>query len=260
MDSIICWLSAISNWLESHNGAITAIGTIAIAAFTWRLWFSTKRLWEEAVKAGKTAEEAADAAQGTAKAVQALVTGNRARIFIEYISTSRVKRHHNPDNYMMEVKFRIKNYGFTPAVIDMIELDAYWIDGNEIYEPDPSIEEHKIFRQIDVDGFGDPPNTFLPIQNHVGGRIPSVTNWEHQTIIGSDHGSCNVTVNFTFRRHNIVETNRTDGRISGEIWFHCVVRYRDIYGVDRETGYYTEIGAVTWAPSKSLNDKYNYWK
>jgi len=33
-------------WLESHNGAVTALATIAIAAFTGTLWWSTHRLWQ----------------------------------------------------------------------------------------------------------------------------------------------------------------------------------------------------------------------
>jgi hypothetical protein len=33
-------------WLESHKGAVTALATIAIAAFTGTLWWSTHRLWQ----------------------------------------------------------------------------------------------------------------------------------------------------------------------------------------------------------------------
>src|SRR5450759_299827 len=79
METFICWLQNVSAWLESHNGAITAITTAFMAVFTWRLWVSTNKLWEEAKNSGVTASTAANAAKKSAKiAGNALIVGQRA--------------------------------------------------------------------------------------------------------------------------------------------------------------------------------------
>ena len=39
-------MSNLVEWLETHDGAITALATIAIAGFTYTLYRSTEKLWK----------------------------------------------------------------------------------------------------------------------------------------------------------------------------------------------------------------------
>lgn len=45
--ALFFWLQ-IGKFFDDHGGAVSAISTIVIAVFTWRLWYSTDKLWREA--------------------------------------------------------------------------------------------------------------------------------------------------------------------------------------------------------------------
>ena len=49
-----------NRWLEITFIGITALATILLAVFTWRLWVSTDRLWEEAKAASGIAKKSSD--------------------------------------------------------------------------------------------------------------------------------------------------------------------------------------------------------
>src|SRR6266545_2419017 len=51
------------NFTIDKPEAITALATLVIAFFTWRLWWSTDKLWAETKAAGITATIAANAAK-----------------------------------------------------------------------------------------------------------------------------------------------------------------------------------------------------
>jgi hypothetical protein len=50
----------LANIVDAHNGAFTALATIAIASFNWTLWQSTEKLWIAGEKQRKLAEETAE--------------------------------------------------------------------------------------------------------------------------------------------------------------------------------------------------------
>lgn len=82
METLICWFSVLSAWLESHNGAIVAVATVVIALFTVALSTSTKRLWNEAKRTSTVAYRAARTAKRSADIAEfAMVAGERAYVF-----------------------------------------------------------------------------------------------------------------------------------------------------------------------------------
>jgi hypothetical protein len=113
MGKVIFWCWAISNFLESHSAAITAIATVFIATFTIALACSTKRLW-------KATKDTAKAARDNAEALPAI---ERAYLFVD-VELRQEERFH-----AREVIIKIYNGGKTPATnmrayADVIESDT----------------------------------------------------------------------------------------------------------------------------------------
>jgi hypothetical protein len=108
MGKVICWLSTISNFLEGHSGAITAVATALIAVFTVALAYSTKRLW-------KATKETAEAALKTA---EALPTVERAYLFVNKVTDAPEE-----GTDKQQVQIWLRNAGKTPATIRRIYED-----------------------------------------------------------------------------------------------------------------------------------------
>ena len=51
--AFIGWLAASFDFLDAHDGAITAIATAFIALFTFTLYRSTDKLWQDAKETGE---------------------------------------------------------------------------------------------------------------------------------------------------------------------------------------------------------------
>lgn len=111
MGTIVCWLRNISEWLESHNGAITAIATIFMAVFTWRLWVSTNRLWQSGERALTQTERAFVFLDGFNVE---LTTAKDANTSTDYLPEEYKSR---PEFYITRfaVQPRWKNSGNTPV-------------------------------------------------------------------------------------------------------------------------------------------------
>jgi hypothetical protein len=141
-----------AGFLDAHNGTLTGIATVAVAAFTYSLWRVTSRqarltrqlaestdtaaraAQETAAITGKLAEStemAAKAAQESAAAIPAL---ERAYIFIEIephglrdirerltrdpkVIVVREMTRDNTDQTASTLWFHLANHGKTPAVI-----------------------------------------------------------------------------------------------------------------------------------------------
>jgi hypothetical protein len=94
-------VSVVGKFLERNDGAITAVSTIIIAVFTWRLWWSTDKLWGEAKRTSAIAESA-------------LIIPQRA-----YLCAVRYKPEAVSDpNGIIEWRFTVdvENTGNTPAI------------------------------------------------------------------------------------------------------------------------------------------------
>jgi len=145
----------IGGFIDNHERAITAAATIAIAAFTWALWLSTRRLWQETKAASGIAKDSAEAALKTATVM-------------EHSERAYVKMTHLPpglrfgQNQEYWVQMRIKNYGRTPArVTTRCMCIKYFAPG----ENPPSIPDYS------RDGVIDTVGAFLVSDDHIGNQL-----------------------------------------------------------------------------------------
>jgi len=111
---------SITRWIDRHNGFVTAIATVFIAAFTLALIFANRKLWKVSREHSKHLEasvaiskEAADAATNSAKVAEtALHVAERAYLRINNfeVVNFRISQHLN-------IRYEIHNVGHTPAEI-----------------------------------------------------------------------------------------------------------------------------------------------
>jgi hypothetical protein len=126
----------LSAFVEAHNGAFTALATIAIAGFTLTLKWSTDKLWlagerqfeharEQAVQElarireqMKIAQQSADAASRQAKVAEAALSQlERPYVFIFNVSRLKVQELEESDDVWLSVTYSVANYGKIPAII-----------------------------------------------------------------------------------------------------------------------------------------------
>lgn len=131
MKIVACWFITISNFLESHSGAITAAATVFIAGFTIALARSTKKLWKEATSASEIAKRTADAATIAANAAKksadlaerSLTNLERPYVFVNNVWDFDIGPRTDTDGkseYFPSIKYSVSNHGRLPAIIDNI--------------------------------------------------------------------------------------------------------------------------------------------
>lgn len=112
-------LLIFGEFIERHEGAITALATIAIAAFTGTLWFATKKMMEggerQIVVAG-------DAAKAVKKSADAMIAIERPRVII-----SKTAIHETIDEELgypiLICQYRYKNFGKSPAIMENYSIN-----------------------------------------------------------------------------------------------------------------------------------------
>jgi hypothetical protein len=138
-------LNAVMGWLDSHNGTLTALATLVVAAFTAALWRSTSKLWKEANRASEISRRAAQAAEKSADASVALLRDvERPWIVLEGALVRRREMGFEdepllPNNFF--IKFKFRNVGRTPAMIDDVVVEL--ADKREI-GPEPTFTERSL--------------------------------------------------------------------------------------------------------------------
>lgn len=122
----------IGAFLDTYNGVITAIATIAIACFTWTLYRSSERMWKITNISAKAARRSANAAKSAAHALPII---ERAYVYPIIDSPGTLQQCiidatafylgdpqtiDNPCDSTTCITFRIKNYGKTPAILKTV--------------------------------------------------------------------------------------------------------------------------------------------
>jgi hypothetical protein len=122
MRTIICWVVEISRALERHDGLLTAIATIVIAAFTFILALATIKLWRETKNAGRVA----------LKTAESLVLSERAYVKMSHLSKGLVSidlpDEINKTRKGYRIMIQVKNFGRTPATITDVVLTKRVLD------------------------------------------------------------------------------------------------------------------------------------
>jgi len=118
------------NFVIDEPEVLTALATIIMAVFTWRLWWSTDKLWKEAKAASEIARKSARAALIQASTMRSAERG--------YAKIS----HCNPLNLevisdSLRFQMEIKNWGRTPIQVTHVFLSTYVVDVGDPLPPKP---------------------------------------------------------------------------------------------------------------------------
>jgi hypothetical protein len=108
----------IAKFFDDHHGLVTALATIAIGAFTFTLWRSTRELWTVT----KIAAEYIPAVEGAY--VYVLLKKETLDEDFQMIETGKIR----PD-FMIEIRVSLKNFGKTPAVIERFSAILSYVSG-----------------------------------------------------------------------------------------------------------------------------------
>ncbi|WP_156824735.1 hypothetical protein [Methylocystis rosea] len=109
---------ALGSFVESHNGAITAIASIAVAVFTWTLWQSSEKMWIVTKIAADAAELSAKAAIGVELPILGIDAPDLNRIDAPVPKDGpygSANLEGLPDRYSVISWMHLRNAGRTPA-------------------------------------------------------------------------------------------------------------------------------------------------
>jgi hypothetical protein len=139
MEIMRCWLSVVSDWLEAHSGAVTAVATVFIAWFTIALAYSTKRLWREAKLSSRIANKAAIAAKKSADvSEQIMLKAQRAFVAMKNFETTMFYTDEGVKGCYLSAKWT--NTGITTAVHCNAGITFEVVDGEPksiVFTKDP---------------------------------------------------------------------------------------------------------------------------
>jgi hypothetical protein len=215
--------ACVGEFTETNNGAIAALATIMVGVFTFTLWRTTARLWQTSRDQARhmersvvSGEKAADAARDSA---DALAQTERAVVFVVYADDNvgeeenRLRKVMNDNNLSEDAarnefrslriaaRYRLKNYGKTPAFLGAIEHNMIVA---EILPDDP---------------------TYLPNMHVMPERVLS-SGGETITIVCQ----CTFERAFDLARDALSQRDKF-------VWFFGRATYKDITGGDYEHGF-----------------------
>jgi len=135
--------SIIRNWIATNSDLLTAVATIAIAFFTFTLWWATSKMMKVAQEQSRDmktsidiAKKAADAAKQSADALPAI---ERAYVFVKARlnpsnkdSVDIIGFGQNQATELIPIELIATNHGKTPAILMNIHRFADVFDDIEI--------------------------------------------------------------------------------------------------------------------------------
>ena len=118
----------LGGFVETYNGAFTALATIAVAAFTWTLWQSNEKMWKITRVATRATMRSAEAAQGASKtAEKAFTLLERPRVLP--LKVSPISEAVLVNGAIARfITFSIGNYGKVPALVHRVTASFHLIE------------------------------------------------------------------------------------------------------------------------------------
>ncbi len=138
MDTIVHWIVTIIDVIEDHEAAITAIATVFLAVFTWRLWVSTNKLWGESRAASTIAKTSADAAKKAAEVAEsALLNVERPYLLItaSAFNIGAKTTDGTGSFYHPTIRYSVSNHGKLPAIIEMVYAEIIHAPDEQLSDP-----------------------------------------------------------------------------------------------------------------------------
>jgi hypothetical protein len=238
---------AVGEFLDSHNGAVGAVATIVIAAFTVLLAVRTGSLFKETAGLREAADsqrddtlqliaatkDAADAAKRSADvAERMLVDAERPYLFVFGVARFKYAKDSEWGESAF-VEYTVANYGRTPAIIEDARADFLIPGVGTIDNVGPVLEDHPLFIVPII-----APGTIRgPIEHHRW----SVTN--------VDNPESHVELKFT--RMQIEDGTEEVTPILKDkesLYFRVVLRYRGPFTKGHETSacWLYRVGSFEW--------------
>jgi hypothetical protein len=245
-------------WASVGVGIATLIAAVVAAFVAYWAYTAASNAVFEAQKQTAQAVRQADAAVSGNDISRA---ANRAWLFVEFVSRDRFERTDRTPRFNIDITFKITNFGQAPAIIESLESHMFWnsnIPG--FYEPDPIID--KTYQEDLFGGLIEPTRNIMIADQHPfrSGDASSFNRVAtNQIIVKGGAGELHLIFNgnYKFQRPAV-----TGGFASNNILFFCIIHYKDVHGLNGETGYYARIdasGRGTLRPTPE-HEKYNYWK
>jgi hypothetical protein len=114
----------VGNFTDKNNGAIVALATVALSAFTFILWRATSQLWRTSQEHARHVERSIELSK------EALVTTQRAFVFLNELDPDYSFRT-NPEYSVKRliIKPQWRNSGKTP--LRSMTVNVNWIDRSD---------------------------------------------------------------------------------------------------------------------------------
>lgn len=176
-------------------------------------------------------------------------TAGRAYLFIkpEFVmeDTQSIGPNAARDTYRPSIRFSIKNFGQTPAIITAIKTHLYLTNGMATDDPpEPDSAEGKA--SVDLGRPDIRPTDFINSRSDFTTIDSTGENPARIVFVGGDE-SGSLTATFLFLKRRKLQWG----------WFYCEVVYQDIFSELRHTWLYARVGGTGFSYPKS--EKYNHW-
>jgi|HubBroStandDraft_4_1064222.scaffolds.fasta_scaffold26042_4 hypothetical protein len=236
MQSLYQVISDFGNFLEAHNGAISAISAAFVAAFTFTLWRSTVKLWrtsrEQSIhieRSAKASNVAADAAGQSARVAQDALLKLERPFLLPSLQVFGFEARRDERSRTF-IRFELSNFGRTPAIVTHRVVG--WVHSDGPPELPPLRDEDRI------------PQMVLPPNDRYAGEHTALAEITYRDIPG---------VKSEYTDTVVLQPAYPDGR---DIFFLYVFGYEDIFGNMHETARCWKYEIFVFRPFGG--DKYNY--
>jgi hypothetical protein len=228
-------------------GAIIFGGQLSVMQGQLTEMQSTGKQTDQLIEANKSL---GDAAAKQAVAAERASTTGRAWVFVSLPMPVKVvvEPLTGSEGAMVTLNFVIENFGQTPAVITDFETHlvtdkASKVGNRRFFSADNVPEVNSAEFLASKEEFQQPI-----VSNAPGNFFFFDQNARTPIVIPANSKSIPISQTFFFY-HGAIDQHG--------MWFYCAIKYKDIFGFDRETVYYAGIyGASAQLPN---NPKYNHW-
>ncbi len=270
------------SFIEAFAAAVSVLFSAALTLSTVLLWMATERLASGAEAQSKEMKEsinqatrAADAMQGVSEAMTANAVATKILADATMISAAAAERTSYADRpwlFVVEAKntqlqyrqarnwdsiisFKIRNAGRMPAILTMVSIRVWyfprWQDPNEQTEYGQRRLEGWVFGSLSE----EETHRMLPVENN-GRQTPG----DADLVISASSATQELKFTGSFTHIESVgpetpppEVNVRREMGTGKLFCWIIVRYRDLHGNDRESGYYARLSH--FHPAMEVDDE-----
>jgi hypothetical protein len=218
-------ISDLGNFLEAHNGAIAAVSTVFVAAFTYTLWRATTRLWRSSQQHSSHLESSINEASRSATAMEKVA--NAMAENAESVKTSVTMQREIADRQKLITELQSRAY-LSIVLMGVVPQNS---DTGYRYEPRLAIVNNGSTPAYDVSFRASSDLCHFPLAPDFAFPLPEAVPTRSISVIGP-HQNKILTVPVP-RIYSEQEVQALKLGITQRIFAWGVVAYRDAFGLDR---------------------------